>query len=41
MLTLSHRAHARNIFAAGALRAARWIVGREPGLYNMRDVLAG
>jgi 4-hydroxy-tetrahydrodipicolinate reductase len=39
-LTLRHRAHSRDIFAAGALRVARWIVGREPGLYEMRDVLA-
>jgi 4-hydroxy-tetrahydrodipicolinate reductase len=39
-LTLRHRAQSRDIFAAGALRAARWIVGREPGLYEMRDVLA-
>lgn len=40
-LTLRHRAQSRDIFAAGALRAARWIIGREPGLYHMRDVLAG
>ena len=40
-LTLRHRAQSRDIFAAGALRAARWVIGREPGLYDMRDVLAG
>lgn len=40
-LTLTHRAHSRDIFAAGALRAAHWIVGRPPGLYHMRQVLAG
>ena len=40
-LTLRHRAQSRDIFAAGALRAARWIIGRQPGLYDMRDVLAG
>jgi 4-hydroxy-tetrahydrodipicolinate reductase len=39
-LTLRHRAHSRDIFAAGALHAARWVIGREPGLYHMRDVLA-
>jgi 4-hydroxy-tetrahydrodipicolinate reductase len=39
-LTLRHRAQSRDIFASGALRAARWVVGRSPGLYNMRDVLA-
>jgi 4-hydroxy-tetrahydrodipicolinate reductase len=38
-LELSHRAHSREAFMLGALRAARWIVGREPGLYTMRDVL--
>jgi len=36
---LSHRALSRENFAAGALRAARWLVGRAPGLYAMRDVL--
>jgi len=34
-----HRAVDRRTFARGALRAARWIVGRAPGLYGMRDVL--
>lgn len=38
-LTLRHRAFSRDTFAAGALRAARWLHGRAPGLYNMRDVL--
>ena len=28
------------LFAAGALRAARWLRGRPPGLYSMRDVLS-
>jgi 4-hydroxy-tetrahydrodipicolinate reductase len=39
VLTFSHRALDRNIFAKGALAAARWIVGREPGVYGMRDVM--
>ncbi len=39
-LTLRHRAFSRDTFAAGALRAVRWLQGRAPGLYNMRDVLA-
>jgi len=39
-LTLRHQAQSRDIFAAGALRAARWVAGRPPGLYQMRDVLA-
>ena len=38
-LELIHRAESRAIFARGALSAARWIVGRSPGLYSMQDVL--
>jgi len=38
-LELTHRAHSRDTFARGALRAARWIAGRGPGLYSMQDVL--
>jgi len=36
---LTHRAANREIFARGALRAAKWIMGRPPGLYSMQDVL--
>jgi 4-hydroxy-tetrahydrodipicolinate reductase len=36
---ITHRASSRDQFARGALRAARWIVGRPPGLYDMSDVL--
>ena len=36
---LGHVAQDRALFAEGALRAARWIAGREPGVYTMRDVL--
>ncbi len=39
VLTLSHSALDRGMFARGALAAARWIAGRAPGEYNMRDVL--
>ncbi|HUW19784.1 MAG TPA: 4-hydroxy-tetrahydrodipicolinate reductase [Sedimentisphaerales bacterium] len=38
-LTLHHTAHSRDTFAAGALRAAQWLLGKEPGLYSMADVL--
>jgi len=38
-LTLSHRATSRDNFVKGALRAARWLQGRDPGLYDMQDVL--
>jgi len=38
-LELSHHATSRDAFAVGALRAAMWVAGRKPGLYDMRDVL--
>jgi 4-hydroxy-tetrahydrodipicolinate reductase len=38
-LELTHRAHSRDTFARGALRAVRWVAGRGPGLYSMHDVL--
>jgi len=38
-LELTHRASSRETFAHGALRAARWVRVRPPGLYDMRDVL--
>ncbi len=40
-LTLAHSTHSRAAFAAGALRAAAWVAGREPGLYTMQHVLFG
>ena len=39
-LELRHVASSRATFAQGALRAARWVVGRSPGRYGMRDVLS-
>ena len=36
---LTHRAGSRETFARGALRAARWVVGKPAGLYDMRNVL--
>ncbi len=38
-IELTHRAHTREIFARGAVRAAHWVSGRPPGLYEMADVL--
>ena len=38
-ITLSHSAENRSIFARGAVRAAQWLIGREPGRYRMDDVL--
>ena len=39
MLTLSHSARNRSLFARGAVAAALWAAGRKPGLYSMMDVL--
>jgi 4-hydroxy-tetrahydrodipicolinate reductase len=38
-LELSHRAQTRDHFADGAIRAARWLAGRPPGLYPFERVL--
>src|SRR5438128_740057 len=38
-LELTHRAHSRDTFARGALRAVRFVAGRSPGLYSMQDAL--
>ena len=38
-IELTHRATDRKIFAQGALRAARWAIGKAPGIYNMENVL--
>ncbi len=39
LITLSHSARDRRLFARGAVTAALWLAGRPPGLYGMRDVL--
>ena len=38
-IRLEHVAHDRVLFGSGALRAAHWVVGREPGLYTIVDTL--
>lgn len=38
-LEITHRATSREIFARGAVRAARWVYGKHAGLYDMFDVL--
>jgi 4-hydroxy-tetrahydrodipicolinate reductase len=38
-LEIIHRAHSRDNFARGAVRAALWVVKQPPGLYDMQDVL--
>ena len=39
VLTLTHRAESRRVFAAGAVDAAEWLAGRELGWYDFADVL--
>ncbi|MEL7603659.1 MAG: 4-hydroxy-tetrahydrodipicolinate reductase, partial [Bacillota bacterium] len=39
-VSISHRAYSRRIFGLGALRAAQFLLHQEPGLYDMRDLLA-
>ncbi|MFA6809872.1 MAG: 4-hydroxy-tetrahydrodipicolinate reductase [Desulfoplanes sp.] len=39
-IEITHRAHSRETFARGALRAAQWLAGQQPGkLYTMADML--
>ncbi len=38
-IELVHRAHSRETFARGAVRAAKWVADKGPGLYTMWDVL--
>jgi 4-hydroxy-tetrahydrodipicolinate reductase len=38
-IELAHRAYDRSVFAQGAIKAASWVVGKQPGIYGMSDVL--
>jgi 4-hydroxy-tetrahydrodipicolinate reductase len=38
-IELKHQAHSRDLFAVGALKAAKWVCGKPAGLYSMQDVL--
>lgn len=40
IITLAHSARSKKVFAAGAIRAAKWLVGRPAGMYDMKNVLA-
>ncbi|MDR1531844.1 MAG: 4-hydroxy-tetrahydrodipicolinate reductase [Clostridiales bacterium] len=39
VIELTHSAQSKEIFAVGALRAAEFIAGQAPGLYNMKDLM--
>jgi 4-hydroxy-tetrahydrodipicolinate reductase len=38
-ITLSHSAYSKAVFAKGALEAAKFLAGKRPGLYSMKDVI--
>jgi 4-hydroxy-tetrahydrodipicolinate reductase len=38
-IEITHRAMTRDMFSRGSVRAARWVAGKPPGLYDMQDVL--
>jgi len=38
-IEITHRAMSRDMFARGAMRAAVWLAGQAPGLYDMQDIL--
>ena len=40
-LTLRHQAWSRGVFADGSLKAAAFLMGKSPGLYDMKDLLRG
>ncbi|MDR2781452.1 MAG: 4-hydroxy-tetrahydrodipicolinate reductase [Holosporaceae bacterium] len=39
MISICHRAFDREVFASGAIKCARWLVGKHPKLYSMQDYL--
>ena len=39
IITVSHSARSRRVFATGALRAAEWLIGKPAGLYAMQDLV--
>ena len=41
VVNFEHQALSRGIFAQGAIHAAKWLVGKGPGLYSMEDMLRG
>jgi len=40
-IEIRHQAHSRDLFALGALKAVKWVIGKPAGSYTMQDVLKG
>lgn len=40
VITISHSAHSKAIFAKGSIAAAKYIFDKKPGMYDMSDVMA-
>lgn len=39
VIEFKHSAYSRNVFAKGAVEAAKFLAGKEPGMYDMSDVI--
>jgi 4-hydroxy-tetrahydrodipicolinate reductase len=39
LIQIGHKAYTRQVFATGAMAAARYLCGRKPGLYSMQDMI--
>ena len=40
VITITHSANSKRVFAAGAIRAAKFLKGKQAGMYEMKDLLA-
>jgi 4-hydroxy-tetrahydrodipicolinate reductase len=40
VITLSHSATSKKVFAAGAIKAAKWLAGKPAGKYDMKNILS-
>ena len=38
-ITLKHQAFSRGVFAEGSLKAAAFLIGKAPGMYDMKDLI--
>lgn len=40
VLEITHRAGSKNVFANGAVKAARFLIGKEPGMYDFKEIIS-